>query len=82
MRGAYGGTACIVIDVPQDEVLPYESSEGQHGYRWFAVPGGVANRYERRVLCTDGGHIGRNAPHRNPQGSLRNALSHRTDSGQ
>lgn len=53
MRGAYGGTVCIVIEVPQDAVLPYESTENQDSYRRFAVPAEVANRYERRALSTD-----------------------------
>lgn len=53
MRGAYGGTACIVIEVPQDAVLPYESTADQDGYRRFAVPAEVANRYERRAFSTD-----------------------------
>lgn len=52
MRGTYGGTTCIVIEVPEDAVLPYESLE-REGYRQFAVPAEVANRYERRAVATD-----------------------------
>lgn len=53
MRGAYGGTTCIVIEVSEDAVLPYESVEGDVGYRQFALPAEVANRYEKRAVVTD-----------------------------
>lgn len=53
MKGAYGGTVCIVIEVPQDAVLPYASTADQDSYRRFAVPAEVANRYERRALSSD-----------------------------
>ena len=52
MRLAYGATSCIVIEVPEDTVLPYESFGGHGGYRNFAVPAEVANRYERRAVVT------------------------------
>lgn len=52
MRGAYGGTTCIVIEVSEDAVLPYESLERDAGYRQFAVPAEVANRYERRAVVS------------------------------
>jgi hypothetical protein len=52
MRGAYGGTTCIVIEVSEDAVLPYESPEADAGYRQFALPAEVANRYERRAVVT------------------------------
>lgn len=53
MRDEYGGTMCIVIEVPEDAVLPYESLKDHEGYRHFAVPTEVVNRYERRAMITD-----------------------------
>jgi hypothetical protein len=53
MRLAYGATTCIVIEVPEDTMLPYESFGGHCGCRHFAVPAEVANRYERRAVVSD-----------------------------
>jgi len=53
MRGAYGGTTCIAIEVPEDAVLPFESLEDHLGYRQFEVPAEVANQYDTRAVVTD-----------------------------
>jgi len=52
MRGVYGGTTCIVIQVPEDAVLPFESLETDDSHRQFAVPAAVANRFERRAIVS------------------------------
>lgn len=49
MEGTHGGTVCIVIDVPQDAVLPYETLSQEREYRQFLVPAKIANRFARRV---------------------------------
>jgi hypothetical protein len=43
---------CIVIEVSEDAVLPYESLEADAGYRQFSLPAEVANQYERRAVVT------------------------------
>jgi hypothetical protein len=49
MEGIYGGTVCVMVDVPEDAVLPYESVGHFREYRQFRVPAEIANRFERRV---------------------------------
>lgn len=49
MEGAYGGTVCVVIDVPEEAVLPYERLPDGKTYRRFQVPSDVANRFDRRL---------------------------------
>ena len=49
MEGAYGGTVCVVIDVPEEAVLPYERLPDGKTYRRFRVPADVANRFDRRL---------------------------------
>jgi hypothetical protein len=44
MRGIYGGTTCIVIEVSEEDVLPYESLGDRPDYRKFSLPASVANR--------------------------------------
>lgn len=48
-EGVYGGTACVVIEAPEDAILPYESIGKTRAYRLFRVPAEIANRFERRV---------------------------------
>jgi len=48
MEGIYGGTACVVIEAPEDAVLPYESVGKARAYRLFRVPVEIANRFDRR----------------------------------
>lgn len=49
MEGVRSGTVCVVIEVLEDTVLPYESLERGDGYRTFRVPAEIANRFERRL---------------------------------
>jgi hypothetical protein len=49
MEGVYGGTACVVIEAPEEDMLPYESIGKARAYRLFRVPAEIANRFERRV---------------------------------
>jgi hypothetical protein len=49
MEGVYGGTACVVIEAPEEDMLPYESSGKARAYRLFRVPAEIANRFERWV---------------------------------
>jgi hypothetical protein len=49
MEGAHGGTVCIVIDVPEETALPYESFRRGKTYRTFRIPADIANRFERRL---------------------------------
>jgi len=49
MEGAYGGTVCVVIDAPEEAVLPYERLPEGKSYRRFRVPAEVANRFSRRL---------------------------------
>lgn len=51
MRGVYGNTTCITVDVPEDAVLPYESTGGRTDYRTFSLPADVANRFTRRTMA-------------------------------
>ena len=49
MEGAYGGTVCVLIDVPEETALPYEQlQEGKPFWR-FRIPAKVANRFDRRL---------------------------------
>jgi hypothetical protein len=52
MRGIYGGTACIEIEVPEEDVLPYESPRDPLGYRKFSLPADIVNGYPRRPATT------------------------------
>lgn len=49
MEGAYGGTVCVVIEVPEEAVLPYERLPEGKTYRRFRMPAEVANRFNRRL---------------------------------
>lgn len=49
MEGIHGGTVCIVIDVPEETVLPYDSFQRGKTYRTFRIPAEIANRFERRL---------------------------------
>jgi hypothetical protein len=48
MRGIYGGTTCIEIEVPEEDVLPYEFPRDRLGYRKFSLPADIVNGYPRR----------------------------------
>jgi hypothetical protein len=49
LEGVHGGTVCVVIDVPEDTVLPYHSLQRGDGYRTFRVPAEIANQFDRRL---------------------------------
>ncbi len=49
MEGIYGGTVCVLIDVPEETALPYESLQDNRTYRRFRMPAGIVNRFERRL---------------------------------
>ena len=49
LEGVHGGTVCVVIDVPEDIVLPYDSLQRGDGYRTFRVPAEIANQFDRRL---------------------------------
>jgi hypothetical protein len=48
MEGAYGGTVCVLIDVPEETALPYERLQEGKRYRRFRMPAEVVNRFDRR----------------------------------
>jgi hypothetical protein len=37
-QNVYGGTVCILIDVPEETALPYESLQDSKAYRRFRIP--------------------------------------------
>jgi hypothetical protein len=47
--GTYGNTRCVIVAVPEDDVLPYEIRHADKSYRRFRVPTDVVNRVERRL---------------------------------
>lgn len=49
MEGIYGGTICVLIDMPEVTALPYESLEDHRTYRRFRMPAEIVNRFERRL---------------------------------
>ena len=49
MEGIYGGTVCVLIDMPEETALPYESLQDSRSYRRFRMPAEVVNRFERRL---------------------------------
>lgn len=49
MEGVYGGTICVLIDMPEETALPYESLQEQRTYRRFRMPAEIVNRFERRL---------------------------------
>lgn len=49
MEGVYGGTVCILIDMPEETALPYESLQDNRTYRRFRMPAEIVNRFERRL---------------------------------
>jgi hypothetical protein len=49
MEGVYGGTVCVLIDVPEETALPYESLQGNKTYRRFRMPAEIINSFERRL---------------------------------
>ena len=49
MEGIYGGTVCVLIDVPEETALPYESLQDDRTYRRFRMPAEIVNRFERRL---------------------------------
>jgi len=49
MEGIHGGTVCVLIDVPEETALAYESFNNGKTYRTFRIPAEVANRFQRRL---------------------------------
>ena len=49
MEGIYGGTVCVLIDMPEETALPYESLQDNRTYRRFRMPAEIVNRFERRL---------------------------------
>jgi len=49
MEGIYGGTVCVLIDMPEETALPYESLQDNRTYRRFRMPAEVVNQFERRL---------------------------------
>jgi hypothetical protein len=49
MEGVYGGTICVLIDMPEETALPYESLQDHRTYRRFRMPAEIVNRFERRL---------------------------------
>ena len=49
MEGVYGGTICVLIDMPEEIALPYESLQDHKTYRRFRMPAEIVNRFERRL---------------------------------
>ena len=47
--GTYGNTRCVIVAIPEDDVLPYEIRHADKSYRRFRVPAEVINRVERRL---------------------------------
>jgi hypothetical protein len=52
MEGIHGGTVCVLIDVPEEAALPYESFKNGKTYRTFRLPADVANQFQRRLDLT------------------------------
>ena len=42
--GTYGNTRCVIVAIPEDDVLPYEIRHADKSYRRFRVPAEVINR--------------------------------------
>lgn len=53
MEGIYGGTLCVLIDVPEETALPYESLQDNRTCRRFRIPAEIVNRFERRLHSDD-----------------------------
>jgi len=49
MEGVYGGTVCVLVDMPEETALPYESLQDTRTYRRFRIPAGIANQFARRL---------------------------------
>ena len=49
MEGVYGGTVCVIIDMPEETALPYESPLNDKSYRRFRMPADIVNRFDRRL---------------------------------
>jgi hypothetical protein len=49
MEGVYGGTVCVIVDMPEETALPYESPRNDMSYRRFRMPSDVINRFARRL---------------------------------
>jgi hypothetical protein len=49
MEGVYGGTVCVIIDVPEETALPYESRLSDKSYRRFRMPSDIVNGFGRRL---------------------------------
>jgi hypothetical protein len=49
MQGVYGGTVCVVVDVPEALALVYEEPKHDLGYREFKFPSDVINAFPRRL---------------------------------
>jgi hypothetical protein len=49
MEGIYGGTVCVLIDMPEATALPYESLQDHRTYRRFRMPAEIVNKFERRL---------------------------------
>lgn len=49
MESFYGGTVCVLIDVPEETALPYESLQDSRAYRRFRMPAEIVNRFARRL---------------------------------
>ena len=49
MARTYGGSTCVIVEMPEDDAIPYESSRADEDFRRFNLPAAVVNRCSRRL---------------------------------
>ena len=48
MERQYGGSICVIVEVPEDTALPYESTSDED-YRRFNLPAEIVNKFPRKL---------------------------------
>lgn len=49
MERTYGGSICVIVEVPEDDAIPYECTRADEDFRRFNLPAAVVNQFPRKA---------------------------------